>query len=170
MNKKNSYNTSLHIFLIVLSIIIFIMLTLNIVFIYQNLNDKRPLEEAVYIKDIEGTYDSDKNYYTTIKFDKFKKIYKSNQVSTIAIIDNSSKSYNKFIELINKTAFYKNTKIYLLETSKLSRKNEISFYNLDDRFKKLESNYIITVSNNKVVSITTIEESEINTLIKGLGE
>ena len=72
--------------------------------------------------------------------------------------------------MINKTAYYKNTKIYLLELSKLSKKNEVSFYEIDERFKELESNYIITVSNNEILSITTFDNSKINLIIEGLGE
>jgi len=67
-------------------------------------------------------------------------------------------------------SYYKNTKMYLLEINKLSRKNEIAFYNLDDRLRDLETNYIITVSNNKIISITTFENTELNKIIEGLGE
>ena len=52
----------------------------------------------------------------------------------------------------------------------LSKKNEVSFYNLDNRFKNLESNYIITVSNKKILSITTFNNDELSKIIEGLGE
>lgn len=170
MNKINNHNKNLRLFLIIISIIIFILLIINIIYVYKYINYRpSPIEEIKYTEK-DDKYDSTKKYYTNIKYDHFKKLYKSQDISTIAIVDNSSKSYNKFIELINKLSYYKETKIYLLETSKLSRKNEIAFYNTDDRLKKLETNYIITISNNKILSITTFEESEINKLIKGLGE
>lgn len=170
MNKINNHNKNLRLFLIIISIIIFILLIINIIYVSKYINYKpSPIEEIKYTEK-DDKYDSTKKYYTNIKYDRFKKLYKSQDISTIAIVDNSSKSYNKFIELINKLSYYKETKIYLLETSKLSRKNEIAFYNTDDRLKKLETNYIITISDNKIISITTFEESEINKIIKGLGE
>ena len=57
-----------------------------------------------------------------------------------------------------------------MKVNKLSKKNEKAFYNLDDRFKDLESNYIITVSNKKILSITTYDNEQLNKLIEGLGE
>ena len=72
--------------------------------------------------------------------------------------------------MINKTAYYKSTKIQLLRINKLSKKDLVSFYNLDDRFKELDTNYIITVSNKKILSITTFNNQELNKIIEGLGE
>lgn len=170
MKNKKMYNQSLHIFLVLISIIILALLIINIIFINKSMNIEGEFKEQVYYTKAEGTYDNNKKYYTNLDYKNLKKLYKSQNTSTIAVIDNSSKIYNKFIELTNKIAFYNNTKIYLLETSKLSNKNEIAFYNLDERLKKLDTNYIITVCNNKIISITTFEESEINRIIKGLGE
>ena len=72
--------------------------------------------------------------------------------------------------MINKTAYYKSTKIQLLRINKLSKKDLVAFYNLDDRFKELDTNYIITVSNKKILSITTFNNQELNKIIEGLGE
>ena len=166
--KKKKFFNKNSVFII---IIIFLIIT-NIYYIisYKNINKEEKIIEEVLFVENNGEYKENKKYYAKINYSKFKSLYKKNNVSTIAIIDNSSKTYNKFIELINKTAFYKNTKIYLFEISKLSRKNEIAFYNLDDRLKSLETNYIIVVSNNKILSITTFENSEINKLIESLGD
>ena len=126
--------------------------------------------QEILFKETQEEFNADKKYYATLKYKKFKSLYKGKKVTTIAIVDNSSSTYNKFIEMINKTAYYKNTKIYLLKVNKLSKKNEKAFYNLDDRFKDLESNYIITVSNKKILSITTYDNEQLNKLIEGLGE
>ena len=70
-----------------------------------------------------------------------------------------------YLEYVNKS-----TKIYLLELSKLTNKDEISFFELDNRLKKLESNYIISIKNKKIISITTFDNANINFIIEGLGE
>ncbi len=163
--KYKNYN----IFLIV--IIVILVLT-NIVLLYnynKELKDEPAIEEVLF-KPTKDKFNPQNKYYATIQYSKFKTLYKSNNITTIAIIDNTSNTYNKFKEMINKTAYYKNTKIYLLELSKLSRKNEIAFYNLDQRLAKLETNYIITVSKNKILSITTFDNSELSKIIEGLGE
>ena len=85
-------------------------------------------------------------------------------------MDNSSNTYNKFIEMINKLSYYKSTKIYLLELSKLSKKDEISFLEIDNHLKELETNYIITIKNKQIISITTFDNDNINFIIEGLGE
>ena len=115
-------------------------------------------------------FKQDKKYYANIKYKKFSELWKSEDISTIAIIDNSSNTYNKFIKMINKIAYYKNTKIYLLEISKLSKKDEVKFYEKDNRLSELNSNYIITISNKKILTITTFETEELNKIIEGLGE
>ena len=99
-----------------------------------------------------------------------KKLLKKEELITVAIVDNSSNTYNKFIEMINKLSYYKSTKIYLLELSKLSKKDELSFLEIDNRLKKLETNYIITIKNKQIISITTFDNDNINFIIEGLGE
>ena len=94
-------------------------------------------------------------YYANISFKKFKKLYKTNKISTIAIIDSKSDVSNMFIKMINKMAYYKSTKIYVLRINKLSTKDEVSFYNMDEQLGKLDSNYLITVSGSNIISITT---------------
>lgn len=157
---------------IVFIIIIILLIISNIYFIisYKNISKEENIVEEVLYVQTEDNYNPEKKYYATLSYTKFKKLYKSKNITTIAVVDNSSNTYNKFIEMINKTAYYKNTKIYLFEISKLSRKNEIAYYNLDDRLKTLETNYIITVSGNKILSITTFENTEINKIIEGLGD
>ena len=72
--------------------------------------------------------------------------------------------------MINKMAYYKSTKMYVIRLNKLTTKQEVEFYNLDEKLSKLESNYIITVSNSKILSITTFDEEKINVIEKELGE
>lgn len=164
--KKNT------IIFILLIIVILILLIVNIYLFNETAQDKDKVmvtEEFVYEK-VEGDFDKDKTYYKRISYSKFKKYFKSDKLRIVAIIDNSSNTYNKFLEVINKIAYYRRTNIYLLETSKLSNKNEAEFYNIDDRFKDLESNYIITIRNNKVLSLTTFDNEYLNKLEEGLGE
>lgn len=157
---------------IIFIIIIVLLIISNIYFInrYKNVNKEEKIIEEVLFVETKDEYNPEKKYYATLKYSNFKKLYKSKNITTIAVIDNSSKTYNKFKELVNKTAYYKSTKIYLFEPSKLSRKNEIAFYNLDERLSNLESNYIITVCSNKIISITTFDNTELNKIIEGLGE
>ena len=157
--------------LITIVIIVFLILT-NIILLSAcfTLKDRDIDTQEILFTKTEEEFNPEKKYYATLKYSKFKSLYKSNKVTTIAIVDNSTSTYNKFIEMINKTAYYKNTKIYLLKVNKLSKKNEIAFYNLDDRLKELKTNYIITVSNKKILSITTFDNQKLNTIIEGLGE
>lgn len=157
--------------LITIVIIVFLILT-NIILLSAclTLKDRDIDTQEILFTKTEEEFNLEKKYYATLKYSKFKSLYKSDKVTTIAIVDNSTSTYNKFIEMINKTAYYKNTKIYLLKVNKLSKKNEVAFYNLDDRLKELKTNYIITVSNKKILSITTFDNQELNTIIEGLGE
>lgn len=165
--KKNSKKN--YIFFIVAIIILSIS---NIYFIisYNSINKEEKITEEVLFVETKDDFNREKKYYANLKYTKFKKLYKSKKITTIAVVDNNSNTYYKFIELINKTAYYKNTKIYLLDLSKQTRKNEIAFLNLDERLKDLETNYIITVSNNKIIAITTYDNNELNKIIEGLGD
>ena len=91
-----------------------------------------------------------------------------NELYNIAIIYNSSPTYNKFLELINKQSFYKNSNIYLLEISKLSKKEEILFYEFDDRLKELNSDFIITIKNKEIISIITFNTSYLNSIVDSI--
>lgn len=170
MVKKNTKKSNkITIVLIALTIIFFIS---NIFLLYKlnsKPDSKKVIEEVLY-KETQKKYDNNKKYYTNINYKKLKKLFKKDDLITIAIIDNSSNTYNNFIEMINKISYYKSTKIYLLELSKLSNKDEISFFELDNRLKKLESNYIISIKNKKIISITTFDNANINFIIEGLGE
>lgn len=166
--KKSKYKRNT----IILVLIIIILFITNIIFIYNNRNinkEERIIEEVLFTPTKEE-YNQEKKYYANIKYKKFKSLYKSDNISTIAIVDTSSNTYDRFIELINKIAYYKSTKIYTLQINKLSRKDEIAFLDLDGRLSKLDSNYIITISNNKIISLTTFDNENINKIIKGLGE
>ncbi len=169
MVKKKQQKNNIN--LITIVIIVFLILT-NIILLSAclTLKDKDIDTQEILFTQTEEEFNPEKKYYATLKYSKFKSLYKSDKVTTIAIVDNSTTTYNKFIEMINKTAYYKHTKIYLLKVNKLSKKNAVAFYNLDDRFKDLNTNYIITVSNKKILSITTFDNQELNKTIEGLGE
>lgn len=152
-------------------ILIFFLLVSNIILINtHSLNDVEESEEIVYFKETTEDYNKDTKYYATIKYKKFKKLYKAKSLTTIAIIDSKSNVSEMFIEMLNKMAFYKNTKIYTMQLNKLSNKQLIEFYDLDDRLSKLEDNYILMVSDNKILSITTFDEDNINIIEKEIGE
>ena len=161
-NKKN----------LILGIIISVLAILNIVLAYCciTLSKEDKVTQEILYKETTDDYDAEEKYYSVIQYKKFKTLLKNDEVSTIAILDNSSNTQNKFLEMINKISYYKNTKIHLLEVSKLSKKNEISFYEVDERFKKLETNYIITVNQGKVLSITTFDSTKLNKIVEGIGE
>lgn len=153
-------------------IIIFFLLVSNIILMNtHSINDEMETpEEIVYYKPTKDKYNDKKKYYANISFKKFKKLYKTNKISTIAIIDSKSDVSNMFIKMINKMAYYKSTKIYVLRINKLSTKDEVSFYNMDEQLGKLDSNYLITVSGSNIISITTFDEERINIIEKELGE
>ena len=153
-------------------IIIFFLLVSNIILMNTHSinNELEEVEEVVYFKPTEDKYNEKTKYYADINFKKFKKLYKSNTVSTIAVIDSKSNVSETFIKMINKMAYYKSTKMYVIRLNKLSTKQEVEFYNLDEKLSKLDSNYIITVSNSKIISITTFDEEKINLIEKELGE
>lgn len=137
---------------------------------YEEENSEVLITEEFVFEPIGKEYDSNKKYYKAIDYTKFKQYFKGDKLRTIAVIDNSSTTYNKFLETINKIVFYKNTNIYLLETSKLSRMNLIDFYEIDDRFGDLSSNYIITVQDNKILSLTIFQNEDLNLIEEGIGE
>ena len=169
VKKKNKNN---HYINLIFLCTILILSTTNVLLLYKYLNVDKEIKvtQEVLFKETNKDFNNDNKYYASIKYKKFNELLKDDKLSTIAIVDNSSKTYNKFIEMINKLSYYKNTKIYLLEISSLSKKNEIKFYETDERLNELESNYIITVSNNHIISITTFENSDINLIIEGIGE
>ncbi len=153
-------------------IIIFFLLVSNIILINtHSLNDTPvEVEEIVYFKPTKEKYNAKNKYYAEIGFKKFKKLYKAKTVTTIAIIDSKSNVSQTFIKMLNKIAYYKSTKIYVIKLNKLTTKQEVEFYNLDKKLSKLESNYIITVNNGKIISTTTFDTEKINLIEKDLGE
>lgn len=155
--------------LIILSIINVVLL-IGIIFLIIHYC-KVPVEEIIIEKNIinkNDGYKEDKNYYSKLNYKQFKKLIAKDEVSQVAIIDNSSSTYNKFIEMINKTAYYHNTSIYLFDISNLSKKDTISFLDLDDRLKELNSDYIITLKKNKIISITTFDTENLNSIVDSI--
>ena len=154
---------------LIIALMIIFLLSSNIFFIYKyykQTNEETIRETIIFNNDKE--YDEDKQYYNEINYKKFNSLLKMDKVSTVAIIDNSSMTYNRFLELINKVSYYKKTNIYVLEVSKLSKKNEISFYELDERLKSLESDYIISISDGKIISVTDFNTEELTKLIDSM--
>lgn len=169
--KKEPKKFQINKLIILLICIIIILIISNIYFLklYCN-NQDDVITEIVFYKETEDKYNEDKKYYATINYKKFKKLIKSDEITTIAVLDNTTNTHDKFLEMINKTAYYTNTKIYLLEVNKLSKKNTIAFYEIDERLSNLETNYIISTSNNEILSITTFDNAKLNKIVEGLGE
>lgn len=152
-----------------LYIIIIILLISNIFFFSKGITHKpeQQIEEfTFYQKCTELKYKESKKYYKNIDYSKFKKMYNKKSVYNIAIVDSTSNTYNSFLTLINHIAYYKSTNIFTLDISKLSKKNSVEFYEIDERLSEVDGNYLMTINNKKVISITEIEQSEISTLIK----
>ena len=149
-------------------LIIILLLGTNIFTYYKYKTKSNPACELCLteIEDTEGKFNADKKYYKEIGFSEFKKLYSSKDIATIAVTDNASTTHEKFIEYINKKAYYEKANINLIELSKLSKKNEVAFYDLDERLSKLDSDYIIVVRNNTILEITQISREDLNNLIE----
>ena len=127
------------------------------------------IEEIEFVPTKEG-YNEDTKYYATLNYKNFKKLYKKDELITVAVLDNSTNTSVMFKKMINKIAYYNNTKIYLLELNKLTRKDEIAFLDIDERFSKLESNYFVTFQSGKILSITEFDRDQLIKIVEGLGE
>lgn len=157
LSRKNFFLTFLIICLIALNIYTF--------YKYQN---KKGDECTPCLTDtkLDAEYNADKKYYKEIKFSEFKKLYNGKSIATIAVTDNSSQTHDMFVEYINKKAYYERTNINLIELSKLSKKNEVAFFNLNERFSKLESDYIILVRDGIIVSVIEFSKNDLNSLVE----
>ena len=122
MVKKKTKNN--HYINLIFLCTILILSTTNVLLLYKYLNVDKEIKvtQEVLFKETNKDFNNDNKYYASIKYKKFNELLKDDKVSTIAIVDNSSKTYNKFIEMINKLSYYKNTKIYLLEIEKTGEK------------------------------------------------
>ncbi len=149
-------------------LIIIILLGTNIFTYYKYRTKKNPACQLCLteIEDEEGKFNQDKKYYKEIQFNEFKKLYAGKDIATIAITDNASPTYEKFIEYINKKAYYEKANINLFEISKQSKKNEIAFYDLDERLSQLDSDYLIVVKNNTILEIIEVSKEDLNILIE----
>ena len=152
--------------IIIIFFINILLIISNVFFIINYCSETK--EELVINKiifDKSKDYDASTIYYTKINYKQYKKIISQKKISTIAIIDNSSKTYNKFLEMINKISYYNNSNIYLFDTSKLSKKEQIEFFELDERLKDLNSDYIIQIKNNKIISVISYDTEELNNIV-----
>ena len=153
--------------IIIFSIIVLCLIISNIFLLYKCNHIKEiEINEKVILRSPEAEFDANTEYFNNISYKNLKKLLKKEKTYTLAIIDKSSNTYNKFKEMINKISFYKNTEIYMLELNKLSKKDTIAFYELDESLSKLNNNYIITIKKDKVLSITTFEQEKINEIIE----
>lgn len=167
MNKIQK-NNQLLLIIPWLLIVLLIILNLNLNKKLSNAEKQQATDQPCLTerkKDDSKYSDSQKNY-KEINYKTFKKLYKGKESVTIAVVDNTSNTYDKFIEFINKTSYYNDLNINLLITSKLSKKNLVDFYELDDRFADLESNYIIVVKNNKVLALVELSNVDLVDLIE----
>ncbi len=163
--KKNNQNK-----LFITVIIILAILNISLICSCIILSKDKTVTQEILYKETKSDYNPEEKYYSKIEFKKFKTLLKSDKVTTVAVLDNSSNTKNKFLEAINKISYYKNTKINLLEISKLSKKDEIYFYGIDDRLKNFETNYLITINRGKVISITTFDNTKLNIITEGMSE
>ena len=150
-------------------IIILILIISNIFFIVQSMKTTPEVETEEFVfyqKCSEMNYKENKKYYKKIDYKKFKKLYKQNKIYNIAIIDNTSPTYNSYLTLLNHIAYYKSTNIFVMDLSELSNKNSVEFYELDERLINLEGNYMITTKKKNIIAITEVEPSQIGSLIK----
>ena len=167
MNKIQK-NNQLLLIIPWLLIVFLIILNLNLTKQLWNAGNTQATDQPCLTerkKDDSKYSDSQKNY-KEINYKTFKKLYKGKESATIAVVDNTSNTYDKFIEFINKTSYYNDLNINLLITSKLSKKNLVDLYELDDRFADLESNYIIVVRNNKVLALVELSNVDLVDLIE----
>ena len=152
---------------ILLVIIIILLIALNI-FTFQKYLTKNNDECQLCLTEtkIDSKYNPDKKYYTEVKFNDFKKLYTGKQIAIIAITDNSSLTHDKFVEYVNKKAYYDKININLIELSKLSKKNEIAFFELNEKLSKLDSDYIIYVKENKILLTIELSKEDLNSLVE----
>ncbi len=151
---------------IILSIIIICLFITNFLLVSNIKNNQKEIVKNIILRSPDAEFDNEKQYYININYKKIKKMLKNDNTYNIAVLDNNSNTYKKFTELINKISFYKNTKIYLLEIGKLSKKESIAFYEIDERLSKIKGNYIITIKKDTILSITEFNIEELNTLIE----
>lgn len=153
-------------------IVIIILLCVNLFCILFTNKKQTKCDDIVLVSkncpEPDKEYQENKKYYKEINYKQFKEINKKNNLTYIAVVDNSSSTYNKFLELINKLSYKYETKIYVLEISKLNKKNTVSFYDIDERFRKTGSNFIICTKKNKILSFTDFDNEKINNYIEGL--
>ena len=149
-------------------LIILLLIISNIYFINKsNQKETNTVEEIVfYHKETKENYNEKKKYYQKISYSKFNTMFKKNEVYNFAIVDSTSNTYNSFITLINQITYHKGLKLFVLDISELSKKNNVAFLDIDERLANLESNYIMTTKKKKIISLTEIESSAIGTLVK----
>ncbi|MGN1337023.1 MAG: hypothetical protein ACI4WW_00910 [Candidatus Coprovivens sp.] len=150
-------------------IIIAVLLISDLFLLFRKPEEKivsKTEDFTFYQKCTDLDYNEDKKYYKEINYSKFKKLYKKDTVYNIAVIDNTSNTYDSYLSLLNHVAYYKSTNIFVLDLSKLSKKNNIAFYEIDERLSKIEGNYMITTKDSAIIAITEIEPSQIGSLIK----
>lgn len=150
---------------LVIIILLITSITFNIIYIkkYNKIKNETTIETIIK-REKNVDYNEKKTYYSKLNFKQFNNKINSDKPSTIAIVDKKTKTYHKYLELINKISFYNDIDLYLLDISDLSKKNLINFYEIDDKLKEYEDNYIIIVKSGKIISTTTFNEEDIGTI------
>ena len=153
-----------------LMILLVVLLSISNIYFINKSNKKiesNNVEEIVfYQKESKENYNEKKKYYKEITYSKFNSMYKKNEIYNFAIVDSTSNTYNSFLTLINQITYNKGLNLFVLDLSKLSKKNNVTFLDIDDRLANLESNYLITTKQKKIISLTEIENSQIGALVK----
>lgn len=167
MLKKNNINTIINLLIMTLLLVIIVFGRQSH---YEEPEDIEEQSNLICPKELETEYQEDTIYYQKLSYKKFKKKLAGNDLVTIGIIDSTSPTNQKFLELINRTAYSTNEIIYILDISKISKKNTIEFYDIDERLSNLEYNYIMRIKDNKIYSITEYNQEELNTLIEKVGD
>jgi len=119
---------------------------------------------------IETKYINTKTKTENINYKKFIKFFNSKKVYTIAITSDYSNTSIAFRKLINTMSINNNKKIYILNISKLSKKDKAKYYNLNKKFKELDTDYIIKSYNKKIIQETTFDKEHIIDLINSYKE
>ena len=130
-----------------------------------NCNDNEEIVIVNKTNTYNEKYDEKKIYYNKTNYKTFNKIFQEKKVYTIAITNNKSNTKDAFIKLVNKTSYYNNENIYLLNISDLSKKNKAKYYNLNSELKSLKEDCIIKVYNKKIIAKTIYTKNYINKII-----
>ena len=147
---------------------IFLLLgiTTIILLMFITINLSTPTKENIIIE--EQVTSVSKKTNKKITFKDFKKMFKEEKLYTIAITDKNSNTHDIFIKLINTMSTKNHTNIYILDIGKMSKKELAKFYNLNSRFKELDSNYVIKTYKSIILEESTFDLNHLNILVDNI--